>query len=545
MRSTILAYSTVSALALAFGLTPLSGHAQDSTQGEALEISRQEVLNAMSEATHFMVDEVAVNGGYVWSYLPDMSKRWGEMEAYDTMVWVQPPGTATMGHLFLDAYHATGDEFYYEAAKETAGALIWGQTDEGGWNYMFDFAGPASLQRWYDTIGAAGWRLEEFHHNWGNVTFDDAGTAEATQFLLRVYLEKLDPTFRPSVDKAVDLVLASQQPMGTWPQRYPENQLWEGDYTAYPTLNDDVAAENMETLIMAWQTLGRADVLPAIHRGMDAFLLLQQGPDQPGFSLQYDASLEPVAARSYEPLALATHTSASALTKLMDFYELTGDTRYLARIDEGLNWLERVRLPEEQWQDGRQFPTFIEIGTDRPIYVHRRGSNAVSGEYYWDYSRGNLLGHYSGLREIDLDEMRARYERLMNTPPEEITANSPLNPENEVVLPEFFTLGEIDVSDLNASEREPTEEVDTAQVSDSISSLNGEGYWPTELIATSNPYLGEPPAAPSEGDFAGTRVGDAYDTSPFLTETPVTGISTSAYIENMGVLIRHLDQTGS
>lgn len=530
-----------SILALTIGAAPTTLAAQDNP-ANAPEITRAVVEEAMKAATRFMVEKVALKGGYVWSYLPDMSKRWGEMEAYDTMVWVQPPGTATMGHLFLDAYHATGDECYYDAAMETAGALIWGQTEAGGWNYMFDFAGPASLQRWYDTIGEAGWRLEEFHHNWENATFDDAGTAESTQFLLRLYLEKLDPTLRPALDKAIDLIVGSQQPIGTWPQRYPENLLWEEDYTSYPTLNDDVASENMETLIMAWQTLGRPDLLPVIHRGMDVFLLLQQGDDQPGFSLQYDADLNPVAARSYEPLALATHTTASALRKLMDFYAMTGDTRYLARVDEGLGWLERVRLPEDQWLNGRQFPTFIEIGSDRPIYVHRRGSNAVSGEYFWDYSPENLLGHYSGKREIDLDGMRARYDELTSAPVADVTANSPLMHGNVVSLPEFFTLDDVDVSDLNAPEATGGgETVDADAAAGLVAALNDEGYWPTELVGTSKPYIGPAPAEPSEGDFAGTHVGDDYDTSPYETDTPETGISTSAYIENMGALIRFLE----
>jgi len=35
----------------------------------------------MRRATEFMVSRVAVHGGYVWSYLPDMSRRWGEIEA--------------------------------------------------------------------------------------------------------------------------------------------------------------------------------------------------------------------------------------------------------------------------------------------------------------------------------------------------------------------------------------------------------------------------------------------------------------------------------
>ena len=122
--------------------------------------TRAETLEAMKRATRFMVDKVAYKGGYVWSYLPDFSRRWGEMEAYPTMIWIQPPGTATMGHVFLDAYHATGDEYYYQAAEQVAGALIWGQHPSGGWNYMVDFAGEGSLRRWYDTIGKNGWRLE-------------------------------------------------------------------------------------------------------------------------------------------------------------------------------------------------------------------------------------------------------------------------------------------------------------------------------------------------------------------------------------------------
>ena len=74
----------------------------------------------MKRATTFMVEKVAYKGGYVWSYLPDMTRRWGEMEATPTMIWIQPPGTPSMGHLFLDAYHATGDEYYYRAAEQVA-----------------------------------------------------------------------------------------------------------------------------------------------------------------------------------------------------------------------------------------------------------------------------------------------------------------------------------------------------------------------------------------------------------------------------------------
>lgn len=88
--------------------------------------SRNEVLKTMRTATEFLMNTVSYKGGFVWNYLPDLSRQWGELEAYRTMVWVQPPGTPSIGHLLLDAYHATGDEFYYKSAKTVANALIWG-----------------------------------------------------------------------------------------------------------------------------------------------------------------------------------------------------------------------------------------------------------------------------------------------------------------------------------------------------------------------------------------------------------------------------------
>ena len=143
------------------------------------------------------------------------------MEARPTMIWIQPPGTPSMGHLYLDAYHATGDEYYYRAAEQVAAALTAAQHPSGGWNYIADFAGEKSLREWYDTIGRNAWRLEEFQHYYGNATFDDAGTAESAKFFLRLYVEKKDPKHKAPLDKAIAFVLDSQYPIGLWPQRFP------------------------------------------------------------------------------------------------------------------------------------------------------------------------------------------------------------------------------------------------------------------------------------------------------------------------------------
>jgi PelA/Pel-15E family pectate lyase len=353
------------------------------------EDPREKILSAMKRAATFMRERCAVNGGYVWAYAADFSTRWGEMEAYPSMIWIQPPGTATVGHLYLDCYHATADEYYYDAAVEVALSLVAAQHPSGGWNYLHDFAGEDSVRRWYDTIGKNGWRLEEFHHYYGNATFDDAGTSEASQFLLRMYLEKRDEQFAAPLERSIRFVLDSQYENGGWPQRYPfvdDAPKLHGrpDYTRYITFNDDVAGENIKFLLMVWQSMGDQRAMDAINKAMDIFIATQQPAPQAGWGLQHTPDdLAPIGARSYEPDALVTHTTAANIGLMLSFYEWTGEERFLARIPEAFDWMESVRLSEDEIRmPGREFPTFIEIGTNRALINHRRGSNVVNGEYY-------------------------------------------------------------------------------------------------------------------------------------------------------------------
>jgi PelA/Pel-15E family pectate lyase len=494
--------------------------------------TREEIEQTMRRATVYMVEEVSTEGGYLWSYLPDMSRRWGEAEAYPTMIWIQPPGTATMGQLFLDAYHATGDEYYYRAAERVGEALVRGQHATGGWGYFIDFGGPASARRWYETIGRNAWRMAEFFHPADDATFDDAGTVEAGIFLLRLYLEKNDPRFRTALDRAIGFVLDSQYPIGGWPQRWPPDPD-QPDYARLITFNDDVAAENIRFLLLAWQVFGGDRTRDAIVRGMNAFLVTQMGPPQPGWGLQHGLDLQPAGARTYEPPALVTHTTAANVQQLMRFYRLTGETKFLARIPEALDWLESVRLSPGQVRDGRAFPTFIELGSNRPIYVHRRGSNAVNGEYYWDYDPEATIGHYSAFRAIDLDALRREYAELRRTAPETLRSTSPLFAPATEPLPRFMVTQIVPGSDLNASGGGSPAEI--------IAALNSTGYWPTLLRATSHPYRGPPPAGVAPGDYRTTHVGDSSDTSPHPTARPVTGISTATYITNMARLIAALE----
>ena len=490
--------------------------------------SREVILAAMKRATTFMLEKVAYRGGYVWNYLPDMTRRWGELEARPTMIWIQPPGTPSMGHLFLDAYHATGDAYYYQAAEQVAAALAAAQHPSGGWNYVHDFAGEASLRQWYATVGKNAWRLEEFQHYYGNATFDDAGTAESAKFFLRLYLEKKDPKHKAPLDKAIRFVIDSQYPNGLWPQRYPKappsNLHGLPDYTAYPTFNDDVAGENMDFLLLCYQTLGDSSLLPPITRGMDSFLITQMPAPQAGWGLQHTPDLQPAGARTYEPKALVTHTTAGNISLLLRFHRLTGDAKYLARIPDTLDWLEKLTLPPGVAPAGRTHPTFVELGTNEPLYVHRTGSNVVNGRYFVDKNPKNTIVHYSSFRNVDVKALRRMYEEARQTPAAELIAKSPLKKKpGSVPLEKYHTVsgGGGDASKV-------------------VAALNEQGFWLAPLGYNSHPFTTQGSKTAAAGDFSQTYVGDATDTSPY-PDPKLAGISVDAYIRNMGVLIRALD----
>lgn len=235
---------------------------------------RQSTKVAMRNAATFMDQKVSTRGAYVWSYLAsNRNTCWGEMEAYPTMAWMQPTGTPSVGHCLLDAYHATGDKTFLKAATRTAEVMKEAQHPAGGWNYIYDMKGEASLKKWYQTIGINGWRLEEFQHYYGNATFDDATTAVSSQFMLRMHLAIGDNRFKSSLDKAIAFVLDAQFKTGIaaggWPQRFPR----------YPNATQAMPAPNWPPTGPGWEHL-----LPGAQNG--DFITQGPGgiPGRPGYT---------------------------------------------------------------------------------------------------------------------------------------------------------------------------------------------------------------------------------------------------------------------
>jgi hypothetical protein len=228
-----------------------------------------------------------------------------------------------------------------------------------------------------------------------------------------------------------------------------------------------------------------------------------------------------------------SHATASNVGLMMDFYALTGDAKFLKRLPEAIDWLDAIRLPAAI-DPQRRCPTFVEIGTNRPMYLHRRGSDVVNGRYFHNDDPTGTVAHYSSFRAIDVDRLRQRLASLASRP-----VTTSLLTGGRRALPRYFTLAPIGLLDLMGKDmRMPSAE--PAKAAQVLAALDEQGRWITPLKNSSHRYTrdGYPEAVP--GDFSRTYVGDDTDTSPFPVKDGPAGISTEIFVRNMAVLTGQL-----
>ncbi|MHC4166525.1 MAG: pectate lyase, partial [Planctomycetota bacterium] len=365
----------------------------------------------MRRAAGFYRTEVASHGGYVYYYSVDLEQRWGEGAAGSDQIWVQPPGTPTVGMAYLKAYEATGDRFYLEAATEAAEALVYGQLQSGGWTNSIDFNPRGRVAMYRKGRGRGK----------NNSSLDDGQTQSAVRLLALVdkSLGFRHKEIHESALIALDALLAAQFPNGGFPQVWTgpvgRQPVIKADYPNYDwrtegrtknywdmyTLNDNVAGYVAQTLIDAHKVYADERYIAALRRLGD-FLLLAQMPDpQPAWAQQYDYDMHPIWARKFEPPAVAGDESQEAIETLMEIYGATGDRKYLAPIPRALEYLRRSLL-----SDG-QLARFYELRTNRPLYMMRRGD-----VYTLTYDESNLPGHYGWKVDSRLTDLETRCRRL-------------------------------------------------------------------------------------------------------------------------------------
>jgi PelA/Pel-15E family pectate lyase len=367
--------------------------------------------STMRLAAEYYRGKVASHGGYVYHYSTDLKQRWGEGVATVDQIWVQPPGTPTVGMAYLDAYAATHDPFYLEAATDAANALVYGQLKSGGWQNCVDF-------------NPRGDKVNQYRNGKGggkdNSSLDDGQSTSALLFLIKAdeALHFKNHAIHESVLVGLNALLAAQYPNGAFPQ------VWTGPVSPHPakaanyptvdwrtegrmkdywnayTLNDNVPGYVLKTLLEAHRVYQDPKYLQSVARLGDFLIQAQMPQPQRGWAQQYNYDMQPIWARKFEPPAVSGDETQETIENLLTIHAATHEAKYLAPIPDALAWLEKSQLP-----DG-QIARYYELKTNRPLYMNRDGE-----KYFLTYDDANLPDHYGWKAPSRVAALRVELER--------------------------------------------------------------------------------------------------------------------------------------
>ena len=370
---------------------------------------REKAESTLSKATSYFHGNLSVEGGYVYFYSLDTGVRWGEGQASAKQVWVQPPGSPTVGLALLAAYEATGNPDYLYQAMDAADALVYGQLSSGGWQNQIDLGGIEKGNRY-----SGGKRRKE-----GFSSLDDGQSQTAIRFMIRMdkALRFRDEEVHQSALLALDSLLNAQFPIGAFPQgwrgpvekhavkkaSYP-NYDWKTEnrvknYWDMYTLNDNVCGHVADTLVTAYNVYREEKYLKALKKLGDFLVLAQMPEPQPGWAQQYNYEMNPIWARKFEPAAVAGDESQEVIETLLAIYQSTGDKKYLQPIPPALAYLKRSLLKNGQ------LARYYELKTNRPLYMERKGK-----VYSLTYDDSRLPAHYGWKWNSRIQQLESSYE---------------------------------------------------------------------------------------------------------------------------------------
>jgi PelA/Pel-15E family pectate lyase len=270
-----------------------------------------------------------------------------------------------------------------EEARAIADSVLLYQTPSGGWPKNIDMAKRPALGASISTAA----------------TIDNGATHTQIRFLARVQSVQPDDRYLAAVERGVDYLLAAQYPNGGYPQYFP---LRRGYYTQI-TFNDGAMTGALMALReiaagqepFAWLDEARRQrAAEAVERGIDCILKTQvvvKGRPTVWCAQHDEKTLQPAAARAFEPASLASAESAGVVHFLMSLDAPSPEV--VAAVKAAVAWFEATKIMGLRWQTidapnqpggrdrvaqkdpaaGPVWSRFYEIGTNRPIFVGRDG----------------------------------------------------------------------------------------------------------------------------------------------------------------------------
>ena len=366
--------------------------AQTCFSSSDINLNNRVKLTMKKAAAYF--SSISTNGGYVGIYSLDLKERYGEAfyeKAKDSEIWVQPPGTPSIGQCFLRAYLITDDKEYLIAAREAGRALAWGQSKQGGWDHRVDVSKLISTS-------------VKPERKDRNNTFDDNITQGALTFLINLDEVLQEEWLTESITLGINFIFESQFHNGAWPQWYP---LIGGYHDCY-TFNDNSINDCIRVMLLAHKKYGKEKYLESALRGGDFIINSQIAEPQSGWAQQYSHDMKIVWARAFEPPAVCSVVTARNIRTLVELNLYTKDVKFLAPIPSAIKWLESSKLDDNLWA------RLYELGSNRPIYGDRDSKihftlEEISEErregYSWQSGFGvkSVIFFYNKVKEMGTD----------------------------------------------------------------------------------------------------------------------------------------------
>ena len=430
--------------------------------------SREQILQAMKKSAGFFVDKVSTGGGYHYYYAEDLSYGRSEHGEGPTQIETQREATPRVAMAYLEAYYATGDSLFLDAARKAAMALVEGQLCSGGWDYIveFDPAKRAALPyRSGRDCAAPGVPQKP------PTTLDDNVTQACARVLMRVdkALNFQDARIHEASLFALDRLVAVQYPNGAWPQRFNQppdaaahpvktasypgswSRKWPGEnYYGHYTFNDNSIVDCIDMMLEAARIYSSAKYRESAEKGGGFILLAQMPAPQPAWAQQYDLEMRPAWARVFEPPSITGGESQGIMKMLMLLYRETGRRKYLDAVGPALSYLEKsvlppVSNPSEIRRRVKEpaIARFHELKTNKALYVTKgimlqaKGLGSIRPDgYEITYSDESVITHYGVLvSAAGLPAIRKEYDAWAAAPkaaqrPEKLHGLSPWSSES-------------------------------------------------------------------------------------------------------------------
>ena len=260
-------------------------------------------------------------------------------------------------------------EWYRSAeAAALASRIVDWQSAAGGWQKGIDYRKPYQVSLRDTGV-------------WGGGTIDNNAIYGELSFLARIISANPNrpetARWKGSFERGFDYLFAAQYPNGGFPQVYP----LAGGYHDAITLNDDAMSNVLKLLrdlsegdkeyAFASETL-RSAARHSLDRGVACVLSMQQVDDEGRLTIwaqQYDAlTLEPCAARNFEPIAEATGESSEMANFLMTLSHPSPEL--VASVEGAVSWMERSKLVGVQWGKGRDgHRDLIQRANAKPLWA--------------------------------------------------------------------------------------------------------------------------------------------------------------------------------